>query len=432
MKRILILTLVSAAAVAVYFYAGADTEKFLHFFGLEDEHGAVASTEKGHGHADEHGKHNDEHEKENHAEGKNESEEHEGSEIRLSASQIKLAGIESLEVKIGSLDIVTQLTGEVRINLDRAVEVVPRVPGVVRSVRSFLGDDVKSGEVMAIIDSRELAAAKSEYIASRERTSIAQIKFEREDKLWRKRISSEQDFLDARSALAESKIAERAASQNLRALGVPTERLRKLKDGSEGSLTRFEVIAPFEGTVIEKKVTTGASVDEKEPIYRIADLRKIWVIASVYEKDIAKIERDQTALVTTKAYPGEVFSGHVAWISDTLDERTRTLEVRIEMANEGKRLKPGMFVRATVVVGSKNNVVVIPESAVRRQGGELIAFIDEGDGLFERREIEVGGKSNGMVEVRSGLKAGERVVSSGSFILKSELEKEGFGGGHAH
>ena len=184
--------------------------------------------------------------------------------------------------------------------------------------------------------------------------------------------------------------------------------------------------------IIEKHITTGASVDQKEPIFRIADLQNVWVIASVYEKDIARMKKGQSASVRTKAHADSVFEGKITWVADTMDERTRTLKVRIEVDNTKRLLKPGMFVRANVVVDAKEDVISVPAAAVRRQGGETIVFVDEGGGRFERREVEIGSQAGGRVEVRKGLKSGERVVAEGSFILKSELEKEGFGGGHGH
>lgn len=422
MKRVSLWVLAfSAVAIIVVGF----TTDVGHLFRADDDHAKpikAAGTERD----QEHQAHGNEGEEKGH-EGENKA-----AEIRLTEAQVKLAGIQSVDTKLGRIDLAIQLTGEVRVNQDRAVQVVPRVPGAVRSVRSFLGDNVVKGTVMAVLDSREFADAKSSHIASRERTRLARSKFEREDRLWRKRISSEQEYLNARSVLAEARIAERAAAQKLRALGLSSKDLKNRPDSAEGSLTRFEVLAPFNGTIIEKHITAGASVDETKPIFRIADLRTVWVIASVYEKDIARVRKGQTASVITKAYPDRTFEGRITWVADTLDEQTRTLKVRIEVDNQGRQLKPGMFVQVGAIVGTRESVLTVPAEAIRRQGGEVIVFIDEGGGQFERREIVLGVQSSRGVEVRSGLKPGERVVTAGSFILKSELEKEGFGGGHGH
>ena len=354
------------------------------------------------------------------------------SEIRLTPDQIKLAGIEVITVSLGQIVLPVDLAGEVTINQDRVVEVVPKVPGVVGSVHSYLGDRIEKGAVMSVIDSREFADAKSIFVAARERAKLATIKYEREDRLWKKQISSEQEYLDAEIAKFEAKIAERTAAQKLLALGVSSDDLKKIADRPDQSLTRYEIVAPMSGTVIEKHITSGASVDEKEMIYRVADLQALWVIASVYEKDMARIQRGQPATITTKAYPDRKFEGQITWISSTIDEKTRTLKVRIEVDNSQGLLKPGMFVRASVVVDVKDNVLTVPISSVRRQGGETIVFIEEGAGRFERRDVKLGAQSDQSVEILGGLKPGQRVVSAGSFLLKSELEKEGFEAGHGH
>ncbi len=394
-----------------------------------------AKNEAKHGHGPEakeagHGQEEEGHKKEGHVE-KGHSEE-EGAGVRLTAKQIKLAGIVSVEATLGRVDLAINLAGEVRVDQNRVVQVVPRVPGVVRSVRSFLGDQVKKNAVMAVLDSRELADAKSAYVAANEKSKLARSSFRREEKLWKKRISSEQEYLNAKSALSEARIAERTASQKLRALGTSSAALKRLAKGPAESLTHYEIVAPLAGTIIEKHVTNGASVDQREPIFRIADLNSVWVIASVYEKDIARMKKGQTASVTTKAYRNKFFEGRITWVADTLDERTRTLKVRIEVDNTRRLLKPGMFVQASVVVDAKDGVVSIPAAAVRRQGSETIVFVDEGGGRFERREVEIGDQVSGRVEIRKGVKPGERIVAEGSFILKSELEKEGFGGDHGH
>lgn len=403
---------------------GAEAKETEFGHGKEEREHAAKGKDDGHGHKEK------EHDEKGHGEKGHGDEE--SSEVRLTAKQVTLAGIKSVEATLGRIDLSIDLAGEVHVNQDRVVHVVPRVPGVVRSVKSYLGDKVEKGTVMAVLDSRELADAKSAYVAAHERRRLASSNFKREERLWKKKISSEQEYLNAKSTLAEAQIVQRAALQQLRALGNSPDVLKRLTNGSSESFTRYEVRAPLAGTIIEKHVTNGASVDHKEPIFRIADLEKIWVIASVYEKDIARIDRGQTASIKTKAYPDRTFEGRLTWVSDTIDERTRTLKVRIEVNNAKRLLKPGMFVRASVIVDAKEGVLSIPASAVRRQGGETIVFVDEGGGRFERRDIEIGVQTGDRIEVRKGVRPGQRVVSAGSFILKSELEKEGFEAGHAH
>ncbi len=370
------------------------------------------------------------HKEDGHKEG--EEEEGHDSELRLTDKQIALAGIRTVTVAKGQLQQTVDLAGEVQVNIDRVVQVVPRVQGVVAAVRAHLGDHVEKGAVLAVVESREFADAVSAYVAARERAKLATIKFEREGRLFKKKISSEQEYLDAEIALTEARIAERTAAQKLLALGLSDADLESIAARKGRSLTRYEVVAPLSGTVIEKHVSAGGSVDPSDKIYRIADLKTLWVIASVYEKDIARIKLGQKATVRTRAFRDRTFAGRITWIADVIDETTRTLKVRIAVDNSSGLLKPGMFVRASVVVEVREGVLTVPVSAVRRQGGETIVFVAEEGGRFERREVVLGGRSGEAVEVVSGLEPGQKVVSAGSFILKSELEKEGFGGGHGH
>ena len=359
---------------------------------------------------------------------------HEGEEgaVRLTPAQIKLADIVSEPVQSGSIATELRLNGEVVLNQDRVAEIVPRVPGVVQEVRAVLGADVEANQVLAIIQSRELADGVADFLAARERLALAQTRFEREETLFKKKISPEQEYLEVRQALSEARIAQRTAEQKLRALGMSSEELQALTQRPNELLTRYSLTAPFAGTIIEKHLTQGEQVSGESPLFRIAQLDNIWVMASVYPKDIGSVGVNQPALVTVQAYPSQAFEGTLTWIAAVIDQQTRTLPVRIELENPGRMLKAGMFAQVTVAVSSTDGVLVIPTSAVQTQKGEAIVFVDKGNGEFERREIAVGAKSSQAIEILSGLQEGERVVTRGAFTLRSELEKSGFEAGHGH
>ena len=176
----------------------------------------------------------------------------------------------------------------------------------------------------------------------------------------------------------------------------------------------------------------GERTDPAKALFRIADLSTVWVIANVYPNDIAKVQVGQTATVRIGAYKDRVFKGKIAWVSDVLDERTRTLKVRIEVGNGARLLKPGMFANAAVVIAKTQSDIVVPVAAVIRHRGESVVFIRMGRGEFSRREVAIGTKSDQMVQLLRGVKAGECVVTRGTFALKSELDKGAFKGGHGH
>lgn len=375
----------------------------------------------------------DEHEEAGHTDDEHGPEEGErgASQVVLTPGQIKLAEIRTEPARIGDIDIELSLPAEVRLNEDRLAHIVSRVPGVAETVHKTLGETVKEGDVMAVIESRELASDKAAYLAASERVALALANYTREEGLWKRKISSEKEYLDAKQALAEARIELRLAGQKLHALGFSHDYLQGLSSQSDEAFTRYEITAPFAGTIIEKHITPGELVGEND-LYLICDLDTVWVIASVYEQDIARINKGQSAIIVVKAYQDRLFSGKVTWIADVIEEETRTLKVRIEVDNRERLLKPGMFARITLGVGTKRSAVTIPASAVQTQKGETIVFVDQGSGQFERREIETGIHSATDVEVLEGVQEGEKVVTSGSFILKSELEKEGFEAGHAH
>ena len=356
---------------------------------------------------------------------------HEASQVTITANQITLVEIETTPATVGAIYNELKLTGEVTLNQDRVTHIVPRVPGVVKEVLKTLGAQVERGEVLAILESRELADAKAEYLASGERLSLANAIFTREEALWQKQISSEQEYLDAKRVLAETRIELRSAEQKLHALGVSESYLRTLPEQSDQSFTHFEMTAPFAGIVIEKHITLGEKLDDEENVFTIADLNTVWVIGNVYEKDISRVAAGQWATVSVKSYPDSLFRGQVGWIGSTLSE-ARSLKIRVEVDNRGHMLKPGMFALLALEIEEKQNTLIVPPSALLSQGTKTILFVEEGAGRFERRIVDVGIRSATAVEILDGVGAGEKVVTNGAFILKSELEKEGFEAGHAH
>ncbi|MEQ9641428.1 MAG: efflux RND transporter periplasmic adaptor subunit [Alphaproteobacteria bacterium] len=357
---------------------------------------------------------------------------HDSDKIELTEAQVALAEIKTVAASPATVENRLNLVGEVTANRDRLVEVVPAVAGIAREVHALLGAELQQGDLLATLDSRELADAKADWIAARERKELAKANFERSERLWKKKIAPEEEYLDARSKLAEASITERTAEHKLRALGLSRAELRSLTNGEHKPYTRHTVRAPIGGTVIEKHITKGQVVDGERPIYQIADLSVIWVIVNIYEGDFRSVEVGQRASIVTKAYPDRKFEGKVTWLSAVVEEASRTLRARIEVPNEDRALRPGMFITAEVVVDQRTASTAVPTSAIRRADGRSIVFVQETPGIFEKREVQLGLLSGSNVEILKGVKSGEIVVTDGSFILKSEAEKSGFEAGHGH
>jgi cobalt-zinc-cadmium efflux system membrane fusion protein len=308
--------------------------------------------------------------------------------------------------------------------------VAPRVSGVVKEVFASLGDPVREGQVLAVLESRELADFKADFLASVERLKLADAIFRREERLWNEKISSEQDYLDARRGLAEARIARRAAEQKLHALGFSSSDLEGLSDQHDAAFTVYRLTAPFDGTIIDRHITIGETVDAGSPVLTVADLGTVWIDLSVYQRDIGAIRKGQTARVATEH--GEEEELVIDFVQPIVGEDTRTATARIVAPNTGGIWHPGCFVSAAVTTAvTQASVVVPPTAVISMEGGGEVIFV-EVDGSFAARQVEVGRRSGIGVEIVSGLLAGENYVVEGGFHLKAELAKDAFGDAHGH
>ena len=362
--------------------------------------------------------------------GHDDNEEHGEDVVSLSAAELKEFGIELAIASTGPLDQYAELPGEIVLNADRLAHVAPRIVGIVREAKKSLGDSVKAGDVMAVIESRELADAKADYLAASERRNLAGANFKREERLWEKKVTSEQEYLDARQGLAEARIELNSAKQKLHALGFSDTYLKKLPRHPDATYTRYEIRAPFAGTIIEKHLTLGESVNEDSETFTIADLSSVWVDINVYQKDLAQIRKGQTVVIQVgHGIPEE--TGEIAWVGPLVGEATRTAKARVVLANPDGTLRPGLFVTAQVAVANTPAGIVVPKSALQTVEDRTVVFVQDEDG-FEPRPVQTGRESATQVEILSGLEAGQSFVSKGAFTLKAQLSKGAFGDGHNH
>ena len=339
--------------------------------------------------------------------------------VTLTTEQLAQLQPQTALVTFADIDVELPLTAEVSLNEERLAHIHPRVPGIVVQVVKALGDTVRKDDVLAIIESRDLADAQADYLVARETVVLAEANYVREERLWREKITSEQDYLDAKRAFAEAGIKLRSTEQKLHALAVSDADIGRITQHPGESSSRYPILAPRSGSIIEKHITQGELVGDGQ-IYTIADLDVVWLLASVNEKDLARVKKGQAATAVTQAYPDRRFSGQLTWIADTIDEKTRTLTVRVEVENKERLLKPGTFAKVLLAAETKNKVLVVPASAVLTEKGETFVFVEESAGHYRRKEIRPGIGSSAAREVLDGLKEGERVVTVGS-LTSSKL-----------
>ena len=283
---------------------------------------------------------------------------------------------------------------------------------------------------MAVLESRDLADAKAEFLASLERFDFAEVFFKREENLWEKKISSEQEYLDARQILVEARINLRSAEQKLHALGFSETYLKQLPDHPDQSYTRYEIKAPFDGVVIQKHISFGEALGDDAEAFVIADLSSVWVDINIYQKDLVKIHTGQKVVIDIGH---GVDSAHstLSYVGPLVGEETRTALARAVLQNPLGQLRPGMFITARVATDSTEVPLMVPKTALQTLEGKTVVFVQDEDG-FEARPVTIG-RDNGLhVVIENGLQSGERYVSKGAFTLKAQLSKGAFGDGHNH
>lgn len=352
--------------------------------------------------------------------------------VELPPEALERAGVVTAEAAMRRLEGVIDTTGTVDFDHNRLAHVSPRLAGRVEAAAARLGDTVRAGQALARIDSIELGQAKAAFLQAKARAELAGESYERERGLYADRISSEQEMLAAQAAFREAQAGRRAAEETLHLYGLSQAAVDGLHyDDPRASI--YELTAPFGGRVVEKHATLGELVTAEATLFVVADLSRVWIWIDVYERDLARVHLGDTVEVSTEAFPDEVARGEVSYLSDQVDRDTRTVRARVDVANRGGRLRPGMFARVRIsdphAGGAPGALTLaIPEGAVQRFGKGFVAFVPLGEGRFAMRQLRLGRRAGGWVEVLSGVAADEAVVTEGAFLLKSEASEDELGG----
>ena len=377
----------------------------------------------------------DDHEGHTDADGHEDHEEH---IVELTPKAASRAGIEVTSVEHRILPAQISTTGQVDFDQTRLAHVSPRISGRVHRVHAVLGQKVGSGQELAEIDSIELGQAKALFLQAKAREELARKSFDRAQSLLVDRIASEQEVLEAEASLREATAALRTTEETLRLFGLSQPQIDALSYEDRKAAV-YPLRAPFAGTVVERHVTLGELVTPERNLFTLADISRVWIWIDVYQRDLGNVHLEDEARARVDAFPGEIFAGKVSYLSAQVDSDTRTVRARLDVDNPDGKLRPGMFVevelldphaRAGVVSESLN--LVVPDSAVVRDGEEYLVFVPVGERRFERRDVRIGKRSGGLVAILDGLELDESVVVEGAFLLKSAASKESLGGGHDH
>lgn len=365
--------------------------------------------------------------------GAHEGEDKHGEEVlKLKPEEIQAAGIKTEDLAEQEVSEQLTVTATIRPNQDRIAHVAPRVAGRIVKVQANLGDAVKAGQTLAVLDSLDVGEAHSAYLQAVTQHAVAKADFERAEKLHTDQIIAAKDHLRAHAEYEKSKAALAAAGDRLRMLGVNPA------PGADGkAVSTFPLITPFAGTVIEKHAILGELAQPDKQLFTVADLSTLWIEANLFEKDLGRVKLGADAEVTVAAYPDQAFRGKLTYVAAVVDTETRTVQARVEVANPEGRLKPEMFATAAISTNgtrgkeAKVKALVLPEEAVVLMQGQSTVFVEEHGG-FEPRAVELGDRLRGRVVVKNGLAAGDKVVTAGTYALKARIQKSQLGEGHAH
>lgn len=334
--------------------------------------------------------------------------------IAMTDTQIKTASVGVDTSGPATIRSTLQLPGEIRFNEDRTAHVVPRVAGVVESSPVALGQQVRKGQVLAVISSPAISEQRAELQAAQMRQQLARTTYEREKKLWEEKISPQQDVLQAEQALRETEIAVANVRQKLQAVGASA-------NASAGGLNRYELRAPFDGIVIEKHIALGEQVREDTNVFTISDLRTVWAQINVPAKDLPLVRVGEKVTIRSTSFDQSA-TGTVAYVGSLIGEQTRTAQARVTVKNPKAIWRPGLFVNVELLASEASVPVTVASDAIQTMENKTVVFLRTPTG-FIPQPVQVGRSDGKRVEIVKGLQPGAKYASTGSFVVKAEAGK---------
>ncbi len=330
-------------------------------------------------------------------------------QIRISTEKVQKLGVKTEAAQRRVLDKIVRAAGRIEPDERRTYAISPKFEGYVERLHvNVTGQAIGKGQPLFEVYSPELVSAQREYAIAAEGVEAL------------KNAGSEAQ--SGMKQLAESSLLR------LRNWDISDAQIKALAQSGEAKRT-LTFRSPVAGIVTEKKALQGMRFMPGEALYQVTDLSAVWVVADVFEQDIGLVKLGTTAKVRINAYPDKVFEGKISYVYPTLNAATRTVPVRVELANPGLLLKPSMFAQLELPVSAKGNVVTVPISAVIDSGTRQIVLIQKGEGRFEPRDIKLGARSDAFVEVLEGVQDGEQVVIAANFLIDAESNLKAAVGG---
>lgn len=323
-----------------------------------------------------------------------------------------------------------EANAEAAYNSNRFADITPRVSGFLREIRADLGRVVKRGEILAVVDSAEVSAVKAQYITALAEQELAQVRYDRTRPLARTGSLPAKTELETLTALNQAKASSLDAGQRLRNFGFDDAELARIIKENDTNST-LNILAPLDGVVVERHAVKGEPVQATAQIFSVTDTSAMWLWVDVYESDIGRVKVGQEVGFRVSGYDDAAFAGKVNWIGTEVNPQTRTTRIRVELANPEGKLRANQFGQAEIQVEAAHKAVVVPKAAVQRKDDADVVFLPQEEaGVFVPQRVVTKLTDRGdFLEVAWGLKPGQRVVTKGAFLLKTEIMKGAIGAG---
>lgn len=338
--------------------------------------------------------------------------------VEIPQEKQRLIGVRTTEVSVRPLQKIIRTVGRVEYDERRLATVNAKVEGwIERLYVDYTGKYVKKGEPLAEVYSPELVATQQEFLNALR---------------WAKQGSESKSGDINTMLIKDADAIVQAARERLKLWDISDDQIRRVEDSGKAVRT-LTIFSPVSGYVVQKMALQGIRVMPGEKLFDVADLSSVWVISDIYEYELPSIKVGETAQIKLSSFPGKDFFSKIDYVYPTLSGETRTAKVRFSLPNPGGQLRPQMFTNVEVKI-NLGKKLSIPDDAVIDTGTRQIVYVDKGDGYFEPREVMLGIRSEGFREVLMGLKAGEKVASSATFLIDSEAQLKGIKplGGHQH
>ena len=334
------------------------------------------------------------------------------------------AGIEVAPVQSLSIGKSISCNGNATFNQNAYVKVPPKASGTLRKINVDVGSNVRAGDVLAVVNSQAVGDLKASLVNALVHQEHLRWQIEKYkaavDGVPAKNLFEAQHFL-------EEQLTDTARiNERLTGYGFSEEQIKRIAETKEISI-QLPVTAPRGGVVVSRHAVEGEPVDTTTTLFAIADLETMWITLNAYESYLPSIFLGQGVTFKPDGLPGQGFKGTITWISPEVDLQTRTIQLRAEVANRDGALRANMFGTGEIMIDQPQQRLVVPQTAVQSHHGNHVVFVQKPDNLFEVRQIEVGVKNDPFWEVTAGLRSGEKVATTGSFLLKSNLENPDFG-----